>query len=124
MGRKSTTVFFDRKFLRKMAWPQQGKGGGNRIPATRGIWIAGIFQLKPYASVRFGGFSPKENMLRLRVILVGSLSAQEISDAAKVEFFSQKIFPILKENWFKCHGVKAKLKGASHHQSRVVAQGR
>ena len=44
--------------------------------------------------------------------------------APKAEFFIQKIFPILKENWFKCHGVKAKLKGASHHQSRVVAQGR
>ncbi len=67
-------------------------------------------------------------MLRLRVILVGlmvvgSLSAQEISDAAKVEFFSQKIFPILKENCFKCHGAKVKLKGTSHHQSRGAAQG-
>ena len=58
------------------------------------------------------------------VLLPGALSAQEISDAPKAEFFIQKIFPILKENWFKCHGAKAKLKGASHHQSRVVAQGR
>ena len=60
------------------------------------------------------------------VLLAGALSAQEISDAAKVEFFSQKIFPILKENCFNCHGAKAKakLKGASHHQSRGAAQGR
>ena len=58
------------------------------------------------------------------VLLAGALSAQEISDALKAEFFSQKIFPILKENWFKWHGAKAKLKGALHHQSRVVAQGR
>ena len=58
------------------------------------------------------------------VLLPGALSAEEISDAPKAGFFSQNFFPILKENWFKCHGAKAKLKGASHHQSRVVAQGR
>jgi hypothetical protein len=48
-----------------------------------------------------------------------ALSAQEISDAAKVEFFSQKIFPILKENCFKCHGAKEKLKGDFRITSRA-----
>ena len=52
--------------------------------------------------------------------MVGApLAAQEISDAAKVEFFSQKIFPILKENCFKCHGAKEKLKGGFRITSRV-----
>jgi hypothetical protein len=126
---KAQRSFLIGNFCAKWHGNSRAKAAGIECQQPRGVWIVGIFQLKPCASARFGGFSPKENMLRLRVILVGfmvvgSLSAQEISDAAKVEFFSQKIFPILKENWFKCHGVNAKLKGASHHQSRVVAQGR
>ena len=35
----------------------------------------------------------------------------ELSDAAKVEFFDNKVFPILKENCFKCHGAREKIKG-------------
>ena len=41
--------------------------------------------------------------------LVGS--AAELSDAAKVEFFDNKIYPVLKANCFKCHGAKQELKG-------------
>ena len=37
--------------------------------------------------------------------------AAELSDAAKVEFFDNKVFPVLKENCFKCHGAREKLKG-------------
>ncbi|HIL24525.1 MAG TPA: hypothetical protein EYG19_03905, partial [Verrucomicrobia bacterium] len=55
------------------------------------------------------------SMLALPMVL----AAQEISDAAKVEFFSQKIFPILKENCFKCHGAKTKLKGGFRITSRA-----
>ena len=51
------------------------------------------------------------------VILLGCLGmgfsglAAELSDAAKVEFFDSKVFPVLKENCFKCHGAREKLKG-------------
>ena len=38
-------------------------------------------------------------------------SAAELSGAAKVEFFDNKIYPILKAQCFKCHGAKEKLKG-------------
>ena len=38
-------------------------------------------------------------------LLPGMLSAQELSDAAKVEFFDKKVYAILKENCFKCHAV-------------------
>jgi mono/diheme cytochrome c family protein len=38
-------------------------------------------------------------------------SVAELSDAAKVEFFDNKIYPILKAQCFKCHGAKEKLKG-------------
>ena len=38
-------------------------------------------------------------------------SAAELSDAAKVEFFDNKILPILKAQCFKCHGAKQELKG-------------
>ncbi len=63
-------------------------------------------------------------MARHQVFLAGlivcsSVAAQELSDAAKVEFFSQKIFPILKENCFKCHGEKEKLKGEFRITSRA-----
>ena len=37
--------------------------------------------------------------------------AAQLSDAAKVEFFDSKVFPVLKENCFKCHGAREKLKG-------------
>ena len=46
----------------------------------------------------------KEPMNRWKQILMGALalpvalSAQELSDAAKVEFFDQKVYGILKEN--------------------------
>ena len=51
------------------------------------------------------------------VIVLGCLGmgfsglAAELSDAAKVEFFDSKVFPVLKENCFKCHGAREKLKG-------------
>ncbi len=48
-----------------------------------------------------------------------ALSAQELSDAAKVEFFDQKVFAILKENCFKCHGAEKKLKGHFRITSRA-----
>ena len=38
-------------------------------------------------------------------------SAAELSAAAKIEFFDNKIYPILKAQCFKCHGAKEKLKG-------------
>ena len=46
------------------------------------------------------------------------LSAQELSDAAKVEFFDQKVYAILKDNCFKCHGEEKKLKGQFRITSR------
>ena len=46
------------------------------------------------------------------------LSAQELSDAAKVEFFDQKVYAILKDNCFKCHGGEKKLKGQFRLTSR------
>ncbi len=46
------------------------------------------------------------------------LSAQELSDAAKVEFFDQKVYAILKDNCFKCHGEEKKLKGQFRLTSR------
>jgi len=52
------------------------------------------------------------------VILAGTLSAQELSDAAKVEFFDQKVYAILKDNCFKCHGGEKKLKGQFRLTSR------
>ena len=45
--------------------------------------------------------------------------AAELSDAAKVEFFDNKISPILKESCFKCHGAKEKLKGKFRVTSRA-----
>ena len=47
----------------------------------------------------------------LGVFLCGALflRAQDLADAAKVEFFDQKVYSILKENCFKCHGVEKKL---------------
>ena len=48
-----------------------------------------------------------------------ALSAQELSDAAKVQFFDQKVFAILKENCFKCHGAEKKLKGHFRITSRA-----
>ena len=41
----------------------------------------------------------------------GTVFGAELSDAAKVEFFDDKVFPVLKENCFKCHGAREKLKG-------------
>ena len=34
-----------------------------------------------------------------------------MSDAAKVEYFDNKIYPILKDNCFKCHGGRERIKG-------------
>ena len=45
-------------------------------------------------------------------------SAAELSDAAKVEFFDNKILPILKAQCFKCHGAREKLKGNLRLTSR------
>ena len=42
---------------------------------------------------------------------VGTVFGAELSDAAKIEFFDSKVFPVLKENCFKCHGAREKLKG-------------
>ena len=52
------------------------------------------------------------------LMLPGALSAQELSDAAKITFFDKEVYPILKENCFKCHGAKAKLKGKFRITSR------
>ena len=41
----------------------------------------------------------------------GTVFGAELSDAAKVEFFDSKVLPVLKENCFKCHGAREKLKG-------------
>ena len=41
----------------------------------------------------------------------GTVFGAELSDAAKIEFFDSKVFPVLKENCFKCHGAREKLKG-------------
>ena len=46
------------------------------------------------------------------------ISAQELSDAAKVQFFDQKVLGILKENCFKCHGAEKRLKGHFRVTSR------
>ena len=45
-------------------------------------------------------------------------SAAELSGAAKVEFFDNKIYPILKAECFKCHGAREKLKGNLRLTSR------
>ena len=42
----------------------------------------------------------------------------ELSDAAKVEFFDSKIYPILKAECFKCHGARENLKGNLRLTSR------
>ena len=47
-----------------------------------------------------------------------SLQAQELSDAAKVQFFDQKVLGILKESCFKCHGAEKRLKGHFRVTSR------
>ena len=44
--------------------------------------------------------------------------AVELSDAAKVGFFDKKIYPILKENCFKCHGARERIKGKLRLTSR------
>ena len=46
-------------------------------------------------------------------------SAAELSDAAKVEFFDNKIYPILKAECFKCHGAREKLKGNLRLTSQI-----
>ena len=46
------------------------------------------------------------------------LRAQDLSDAAKVEFFDQKVLAILKQNCFKCHGTEKRLKGHFRITSR------
>ena len=40
-----------------------------------------------------------------------SLAGAELSDGAKVEFFNNEIYPILKDNCFKCHGARERIKG-------------
>ena len=45
------------------------------------------------------------------LILEQPASGAELSDAAKVEYFDNKIYPILKENCFKCHGGRERIKG-------------
>ena len=56
-------------------------------------------------------FDPK-TVIALGCSVMGLVgSAAELSDAAKVEFFDNKIYPVLKANCFKCHGAKQKLKG-------------
>jgi len=52
------------------------------------------------------------------LMLPGALPAQELSDAATITFFDKEVYPILKENCFKCHGAKAKLKGKFRITSR------
>ncbi len=44
--------------------------------------------------------------------------AAELSGAAKAEFFDKKVYPILKENCFKCHGARERLKGKLRLTSR------
>jgi len=51
--------------------------------------------------------------------LPGLALAQELSDAAKVTFFDKKVYSILKENCFKCHGSEEKLKGHFRITSRA-----
>ena len=59
-------------------------------------------------------------MIFVGVSLAGwmSVQAQELSDAAKVQFFDQKVLGILKENCFKCHGAEKRLKGHFRVTSR------
>ena len=52
------------------------------------------------------------------LMLPGALLAQELSDAAKVQFFDQKVLGVLKQNCFKCHGEEKKLKGHFRITSR------
>ena len=52
-------------------------------------------------------------------MLPEALPAQDLSDAAKVEFFDKKVYAILKENCFKCHGEQKKLKGHFRLTSRA-----
>ena len=40
-----------------------------------------------------------------------SLAGAELSDGAKVEFFNNEIYPILKDNCYKCHGARERIKG-------------
>ena len=63
-------------------------------------------------------------MTRRMIIMAGLwaginlISAQELSDAAKVQFFDQKVIGILKESCFKCHGAEKRLKGHFRVTSR------
>ena len=52
------------------------------------------------------------------VLIAVGMSAQELSDAARVQFFDQKVLNILKQNCFKCHGEEKKLKGHFRITSR------
>ena len=59
-------------------------------------------------------------MLALSFFVVASSNLQaELSDAAKIEFFDKKINPILKQECFKCHGAREKLKGELRLTSRA-----
>ena len=62
----------------------------------------------------------KRRMMIIAGLWVGInlISAQELSDAAKVQFFDQKVLGILKENCFKCHGAEKRLKGHFRVTSR------
>ena len=66
-------------------------------------------------------------MNKLKTLALGTLgvliletpaTGAELSDAAKVEYFDNKIYPILKENCFKCHGGQERLKGEFRLTSR------
>ena len=46
------------------------------------------------------------------------IRAQELSDAAKIQFFDQKVLGVLKENCFNCHGAEKRLKGHFRVTSR------
>ena len=47
------------------------------------------------------------------------IAAVALSDPAKADFFAQQIYPILKENCFKCHGGAEKLKSNFRITSRA-----
>ena len=68
----------------------------------------------------------RSNLLLLGTLLLamawsgsGVGVAQELSDAAKLEFFDSQIFGILKERCFSCHGGKRALKGSFRVTSRA-----
>ncbi len=85
-------------------------------------YVTGIFRVQEDGSFMldflFNNLFSRVLALSFFVVASSNLQA-ELSDAAKIEFFDKKINPILKQECFKCHGAREKLKGELRLTSRA-----